>query len=220
MRRNGSYRGNRGEPSRSGGIPLHVLPLPGSKESASQEWGIPTRTLSTRSGAASTPQERGYSVQVSLGRFTVLVGPQERVIGVTFALRVSLPSRFNGKYDPASRPSSTPILLKPGERRRLPKPAKPKPVSEPKLRPPKKVSPPRAGKIPGEQHEVPKQTQPERREAFRKAAKNRRERAKELGLCRDCREQAIPDQTRCEPCAEKHRGPAPTERRHEEKREG
>ena len=35
--------------------------------------------------------------------------------------------------------------------------------------------------------------------------KERRERLKASGLCRDCREQAIPNQTRCEACAEKHR---------------
>ena len=135
------------------------------------------------------------------------VAPPGRVIGATFTLRVPLPSRFNGKYDPASRPSSTPILLKPEDRRRFTKPAKTKPMSEPKHRPPKKVSPPRIKKIPEEQreHEGPKQLQPEHREASRQTAKDWRERAKELGLCRDCREQAIPKQTRCEACAEKHR---------------
>ena len=30
-------------------------------------------------------------------------------------------------------------------------------------------------------------------------------RPNELGICRDCRKQAIPNQTRCEACAEKHR---------------
>ena len=35
--------------------------------------------------------------------------------------------------------------------------------------------------------------------------KRRRQELKAAGLCRDCREQAIPNQTRCEGCAEKHR---------------
>ena len=133
--------------------------------------------------------------------------PQKRVVGATFALRVPIPSRFGGKYDPDSRPSSTPILLEPGERRRLLKPAKPKSTSEPKPRPPKNASPPRVKKIPEEQreHEGPRQLQPEHKEASRRAAKDWRESAKELGLCRDCRKQAIPKQTRCEACAEKHR---------------
>ena len=39
----------------------------------------------------------------------------------------------------------------------------------------------------------------------RRRLKTGRERAKELGICRDCREQATPNQTRCEACAEKHR---------------
>ena len=38
-----------------------------------------------------------------------------------------------------------------------------------------------------------------------RTAKDRREKANELGICRDCRKQAIPNQTRCEACAEKHR---------------
>ena len=133
--------------------------------------------------------------------------PPKRVVGATFALRIPIPSRFGGKDDPASRPSSTPILLEPGERRRLLKPAKPKSTSEPKPRPPKNASPPRVKKIPEEQreHEGPRQLQPEHKEASRRAAKDWRESAKELGLCRDCRKQAIPKQTRCEACAEKHR---------------
>ena len=66
---------------------------------------------------------------------------------------------------------------------------------------------PRVEKTPEEQRERegPRQRPPEYKEASRRAAKDWRERAKELGLCRDCRGQAIPNQTRCEACAEKHR---------------
>ena len=46
---------------------------------------------------------------------------------------------------------------------------------------------------------------PDRQKAQRKAAQDTRQRAKRLGLCRDYRDQAIPGQTRCETCAEKHR---------------
>ena len=53
--------------------------------------------------------------------------------------------------------------------------------------------------------ERPKGTSPQRQKTWRESQKKRREEAKELGLCRDCREPAIPDQTRCETCAEKHR---------------
>ena len=53
--------------------------------------------------------------------------------------------------------------------------------------------------------EHPRGPSPQRQKTWREHQKKRREEAKELGLCRDCREPAIPDQTRCEPCAEKHR---------------
>ena len=43
---------------------------------------------------------------------------------------------------------------------------------------------------------------PEERKA--RAAENRRK-LKVLGLCKDCRQRAIPGQTRCPDCAEKHR---------------
>ena len=46
---------------------------------------------------------------------------------------------------------------------------------------------------------------PERKEAHRQAQVKRRQQAKELGLCRSCNAKAIPGQTRCETCAEKHR---------------
>ena len=60
-------------------------------------------------------------------------GPgRRRAVGATFALRVPLPSRFNGKYDPASRPPSTPTLLKSGDRRRFTNPGKTGPKWEPK----------------------------------------------------------------------------------------
>ena len=128
-------------------------------------------------------------------------------VGATFLLRVPLPARFNGKYDPANRPPSTPTLLKPGDRRRFTKPGRTKTKSEPKPRPLKKVSLPKVERTPEEQggRDVHRESLPERKEASRRAAKDRRERAKKLGLCRDCRKQAIPNQTRCEACAENHR---------------
>ena len=44
-----------------------------------------------------------------------------------------------------------------------------------------------------------------RRDYRRRYEQERRERAKELGQCRECNDRAIPGQTRCESCAEKHR---------------
>ena len=45
----------------------------------------------------------------------------------------------------------------------------------------------------------------ERKERARLVAQERRRKAKDLGLCRDCPSPAIPSQTRCELCAEEHR---------------
>ena len=50
-----------------------------------------------------------------------------------------------------------------------------------------------------------RQQRPERQEAGRRSAQENRQRAKQLGLCRHCSAEAIPGQTRCETCAEKHR---------------
>ena len=68
---------------------------------------------------------------------------------------------------------------------------------------------------------VPKASEPERRPAptpveaessrqrllehARLQAQEHRRKARELGLCRDCCQSAIPAQTRCEACAENHR---------------
>ena len=46
---------------------------------------------------------------------------------------------------------------------------------------------------------------PERKEFYRRHAQEQRQRAKESGLCRHCGNAAIPSQTRCEICAERHR---------------
>ncbi len=90
-----------------------------------------------------------------------------RAVGATFLLRVPLPAKFKGKYAPASRPSSTPVLLKPSDRRRFAKPGKTKAKSEPKPRPPKKVAPPKVEKAREEQgrRDAHRQSLPERKEA-------------------------------------------------------
>ena len=46
---------------------------------------------------------------------------------------------------------------------------------------------------------------PERKEFHRRYAQQRHQRAKERGQCRNCGRPAIPNQTRCPTCAEKHR---------------
>ena len=46
---------------------------------------------------------------------------------------------------------------------------------------------------------------PERREQHRLQAQEHRRKTKEQGLCRHCGDPAIPQQTRCETCADRHR---------------
>ena len=45
----------------------------------------------------------------------------------------------------------------------------------------------------------------ERREIHRRAQQEKRQKAKAFGMCRNCNNKAIPDQTRCDTCAERHR---------------
>ena len=157
-------------------------------------------------------------MEVLGGRAQAGGSPPTRVVGATFSLRVPLPSKFGGKYDPASRPSSTPTQLKTGDRRRLTKPGGSKPTPEPKpskgtnslpvRRPKKSQSTPAGGTttfLDRQEYEQLWRQRPERKEAHSKSAQEGRQRARELGLCRDCNAKAIPGQIRCEACAEKPR---------------
>ena len=56
-----------------------------------------------------------------------------------------------------------------------------------------------------QEYERQRSTTQEHREQQRLRAREQRRRAKERGLCVNCGEPAIPDQTRCPTCAEKHR---------------
>ena len=50
----------------------------------------------------------------------------------------------------------------------------------------------------------PKLTDEQKRELRRVRAAEERQRRKELGLCKDCKNLAIPGKTRCPDCAQKH----------------
>ena len=58
---------------------------------------------------------------------------------------------------------------------------------------------------PRQEYEGRRNQRPERKEAHRKWGAQKRQRARDLGLCSDCSNPAILGQTRCETCAEKHR---------------
>ena len=81
-----------------------------------------------------------------------------------------------------------------------PKPTKPKP-RKPRL-------PTRTAEERGEarqEYERTRRKNPERTACHRLYQQRRAQEAKGLGLCTTCRRPAIPDQTRCETCAEAHR---------------
>ena len=140
------------------------------------------------------------------------VPPPKRVVDATFSLRVPLPSRFGEKYGSPSRPKSTPTLLKPGDRRHLMNPENPsrRPTVTKQSTvavPSKKALTPRVKKTPEERSEYDRarnQT-PERMAYYRQYRREHSQFAKETGRCKQCSSPAIPGQTRCETCAEKHR---------------
>ena len=55
------------------------------------------------------------------------------------------------------------------------------------------------------EYELKRAERPERKELLRQIAQAKRKEAKSLGLCVGCGAPPIPDQTRCETCAEQHR---------------
>ena len=61
-----------------------------------------------------------------------------------------------------------------------------------------------AKREPRSEYDRQRRKTPDRLECRRIRAREERQRAKDRGLCRDCRQPAIPDQTRCPTCAEKH----------------
>ena len=54
-------------------------------------------------------------------------------------------------------------------------------------------------------YERHREQRPERREIHRRAQQEKRQKAKAFGMCRNCNNKAIPDQTRCDTCAERLR---------------
>ena len=94
---------------------------------------------------------------------------------------------------PIRKPRRKPTVRKPAKK------AKPKPRPEPTQA---EVEAKRQKQL---EFDRQRSKTPERREKNRLQIQERRRSAKELGLCRDCREPAIPEQSRCPTCAEKHR---------------
>ena len=133
-----------------------------------------------------------------------MVLPQTRVESIIFTLSVALPSRFGNYRTPATNSAATPTLLRPEGR----KPKKERSAARPdkKSEIPQPAPAAKGGDTEAKQdYKALRTVRLEHNETQRKAA--HRKRRKERGLCRDCFAEAIPDQTRCETCAENHRQP-------------
>ena len=82
---------------------------------------------------------------------------------------------------------------------------KPKPKGDRKRPPATKSKDPETAREARREYEQVRSQHPERKEYQRLHEQKKRERAKELGLCRNCSKPAIPGQSRCETCAGNHR---------------
>ena len=125
--------------------------------------------------------------------------PQPQAVGRTFEYTFPLPERSNAGGCPPTK-----------EEKSRKKNRKTTPSRHPKKATPKRHPEPDRAEV-----EAKRQEQPEHnpgkgktaaaRENTRLYAQEQRRKAREQGLCRDCREPAIPEQSRCSTCAEKHR---------------
>ena len=114
--------------------------------------------------------------------------PHEWAIGRTFTFTITLPEPSNAGGRPPSR--SKPAGKTPRK-------------SSPKAQLTKqRLEPADTAGVDTKRGNPLKQEQKER---AKKNAQEKRRQAKEFGLCRDCPNPAIPQQSRCEQCAEKHR---------------
>ena len=130
-----------------------------------------------------------------------------------------LPSRCGGKYHLANRPGANPdpaetrglyfSLTKPGKSKHPPEPKTSKVTNPQRVKKDSRTKPTqtkeKANSANQQEYGHLRQQRSDRREAQRKWAQENRQKAKQFGLCRDCRNEAIPGQTRCETCAESHR---------------
>ena len=122
------------------------------------------------------------------------VAPHKWAVGTTFEWEFDFPVSTNPAYQP-----------KPGSKRKTKKPANPKvaPTAARKTSKPatSQTAKPKASKKPKRVRLTPE----ERQERARARAAEKRLMLKQSGLCKDCRQPAIPGQNRCSTCAEKHR---------------
>ena len=126
------------------------------------------------------------------------LSPPPRAVGHTFEYTFPLPKPNNAGGGPPAR-----------EKKSRKENRKPTPNSHPKKTTPPRRPEPTPAEVEAkhqERQEYDRQRSqtPERKEYRRLLAQEKRQKTKSLGLCRDCPNAVIPNQTRCETCAAKH----------------
>ena len=125
---------------------------------------------------------------------------KERIFESTFELPPQKgpgPRPQKAKKPPVRKPPRKPKVRKPGKK------AAPKERTS-KRRPEPTPAEVEAKKQARREYDQKRHQTPERRELQRRLAQARRDEAKSLGLCKDCPNPAVPNQTKCETCAAKH----------------
>jgi hypothetical protein len=120
--------------------------------------------------------------------------PHKWVVGSTFEWEFELPMPTNSAYQPKAQRKVRKIGNSKSAATRTTRSKSPK--AEPARTAKRKAS---------KQPKKPRPTPEERNERKRARIAETQERRKMLGLCKDCPNQAIADQSRCPSCAEKNR---------------
>ena len=150
--------------------------------SARSDTSWPTGSRSSRAWAAGP-----------LGTDPGRVPPHKWAVGTTFEWEFDFPVHPNSAYDHEPEPKRK--TRKSGKTAAARTPARK--VSKPATT----AAKPKASKKP----KRVRLTSKERQERGRARAVETRSKLKDAGLCKDCRQPAIPGQTRCPDCAENHR---------------
>ena len=130
--------------------------------------------------------------------------PHQWAVGYTceFTLPLPGPANSGNRHKTKQKQAETP-LRKSSASTRLRKPS-------PEVRKPESHTKPDSASVEAKkqkraEYDQQRNQTPERKEYHQRLAQARQRKAKDLGKYRQCSKQAIPGQTRCETCAEKHR---------------
>ena len=119
--------------------------------------------------------------------------PHKWAVGTTFEWEFDFPVHPNSAYDHEPEPKRT--------KKQPATPAAARAPARKVAKPATTVAKPKASEKPKRVRLTPE----ERQERGRARAVEKRSKLKAAGLCKDCRQPAIPGQTRCSSCADKHR---------------